>query len=79
MDSITYAEAHSHLAEAMGRVCDDHVPLMIARQDGDSIVMVSRVDYESLEETAYLLRSPANASRLAASLTGIEPGNSELD
>jgi len=52
---------------------------MIARQDGDSIVMVSRVDYESLEETAYLLRSPANASRLAASLTGIEPGNSELD
>jgi antitoxin YefM len=35
---------------------------------------MSLADYESLEETAYLLRSPANAKRLLASLDAIRKG-----
>jgi antitoxin YefM len=68
MDALSYTAARARLAEMMKRVCDDHAPVMITRQNERTVVMLSLEDYEAIEETAYLLRSPANAARLAKSL-----------
>jgi antitoxin YefM len=64
MDSISYTKACANLAEAMDRVCENHDPLIITRSGQESVVMLSLEDFNSLEETAYLLRSPKNARRL---------------
>ena len=64
MDSITYTAARARLASNMNRVCQNHEPLIITRNREQSVVMLSLEDYQALEETAYLLRSPNNAKRL---------------
>jgi antitoxin YefM len=66
MSTITYTAARENLAETMDRVCDDHQPVIVTRQKQRSVVMLSLEDYEALNETAYLLRRPANARRLLA-------------
>jgi antitoxin YefM len=58
----------------MDRVCDDHEPLIITRNGEQSVVMLSLEDYKALEETAFLLRSPANAKRLLASIAQLTAG-----
>jgi antitoxin YefM len=58
----------------MTRVCEDHEPLIITRNNAQSVVMLSLDDYKSLEETAYLLRSPNNARRLLESIAELEAG-----
>ncbi|WP_342450169.1 type II toxin-antitoxin system prevent-host-death family antitoxin [Thiorhodococcus minor] len=52
------------LAEAMDRVVDDHEPIVITRANGKNAVLISQEDFAAWEETAYLLRSPANAADL---------------
>ena len=74
MDAITYSTARANLASTMDRVCNDHEALIITRNGEQSVVMLSLEDYKSLEETAYLLRSPANAKRLLASIEALESG-----
>src|SRR5438067_13027581 len=74
MDAITYSAARANLANTMDRVCDDHEPLIITRSGEQSVVMLSLEDYEALEETAYLLRSPANARRLLAATAQLNAG-----
>jgi antitoxin YefM len=74
MDAITYTHARSHLAETMEQVCDDHAPVIITRKNQRSVVMMSLEDYQALEETAYLLRSPKNARRLLESIAELEAG-----
>ena len=74
MDAITYSTARANLARTMDRVCEDHAPLIITRNGEQSVVMVSLDDYQALEETAYLLRSPANARRLLAAVTQLADG-----
>jgi antitoxin YefM len=73
MDTITYTKARSSLAETMERVCEDHAPVIITKKD-ESVVMMSLADYQSMEETAYLLRSPRNARRLLESMAQLESG-----
>ena len=41
------------------QVNDDRTPIEITSRRGDA-VLLSRVDYDALEETAHLLRVPAN-------------------
>ena len=74
MDAITYSAARANLAKTMDRVCDDHEPLIITRNGEQSVVMLSLEDFQALEETAYLLRSPANAKRLLAATTQLAAG-----
>lgn len=68
MDAITYSHTRQHLAEIMNKVSDDRAPVLITRQSGKPVVMMSLDDYNALEETAYLLRSPKNAKRLMAAV-----------
>jgi antitoxin YefM len=74
MDSITYTAARENLASTMDKVCMDHAPVVITRNRDQSVVMLSLEDYESLEETAYLLRSPVNARRLLEAIHALETG-----
>ncbi len=74
MNALTYSQARSNLAKTMDSVCDDHSPVIITRKNQRSVVMISLEDYESLEETAYLLRSPRNAGRLLESIAELESG-----
>ncbi len=74
MNAISYTAARENLAATMERVCVDHDPVIITRKRSQSVVMLSLEDYESLQETAYLLRSPANAARLSESIAELEKG-----
>lgn len=74
MDTITYTAARENLAQTMQKVCDDHVPVIITRKTAQPVVMMSLEDFEALEETAYLLRSPKNARRLFESVDELESG-----
>ena len=71
---ITYTEARQNLAETMNRVCDHHEPVIITRQKSLSVVLMSLEDYNAIMETAYLLRSPANAARLREALHAADAG-----
>ena len=74
MNAITYTEARSDLANTIKRVCQDHNPIIITRKRENSVVMMSLDDYESITETAYLLRSPKNVRRLLDSIKELEDG-----
>ena len=74
MDAMTYTTARANLAGTMNRVCDDHEALIITRNGEQAVVMLSLEDYNALEETAYLLRTPANAKRLLSAVTQLNAG-----
>ena len=75
MYAITYSAARANLASTMDRVCNDHEALIITRNGEQAVVMISLEDYNALEETAYLLRSPANAKRLLSATAQLNAGN----
>jgi antitoxin YefM len=75
METVTYTSARANLAKTMSKVCDDHSPVIITRKTAQPVVMMSLEDYESLEETAYLLRSHKNARRLLESIAELESGH----
>jgi antitoxin YefM len=74
MKSITYTAARENLASTINRVCEDNAPVVITRNRDQAVVMLSLAEYESLQETAHLLRSPANAKRLLKSIESLERG-----
>ena len=74
MDAISYTAARANLAKTMEKVCNDHTPIIITRKREAAVVMISLDDYQALDETAYLLRAPANARRLLESIAELEAG-----
>jgi len=74
MKSKTYTEARERLSDIIEKVCEDHEPLIITKRRDKAVVMMSLEDYESLKETAYLLRSPRNARQLLESIKELEEG-----
>jgi len=74
MESISYTSARSNLAKTMEKVCNDHSPVAITRKGEGAVVMMSMEDYQALEETAYLLRSPRNMRRLLSAISDLEAG-----
>jgi antitoxin YefM len=74
MEAISYTAARENLAATMQKVCDDRAPIIITRNRDQAVVMISLEEYESLEETAHLLSSPANARRLLESVAELKAG-----
>jgi antitoxin YefM len=74
MRTMTYSKSRAKYAETLNAVVDDREEVVITRSGHDPVVIVSLEDYESLKETAYLLRSPANARRLLDSINRLEDG-----
>jgi len=77
MDAITYSTARAKLADTMDRVCNDHEAIMITRSGQQAVVMMSLDNFNALEETSYLLRSPKNARRLLEAIASLEAGNGQ--
>lgn len=74
MEAIHYTTARQNLAKTMEKVCRDRAPMIITRKSSESVVIMSLEDYEALEETAYLLRSPKNTRRLIESIAQLANG-----
>lgn len=74
MRTMSYTESRAKYAEVLDSVVDDREEVVITRSGREPAVIVSLDDYESLKETAYLLRSPENARRLLASIDQLEAG-----
>ena len=74
MDAISYTTARTNLARTMGKVCEDHAPVIITGKSKNSVVMISLEGYQAMVETTYLLRSPANARQLLESIAEFEAG-----
>ncbi|MHB1171135.1 MAG: type II toxin-antitoxin system Phd/YefM family antitoxin [Lacisediminihabitans sp.] len=74
MKTMTYSESRANYAATLDAVTDDREEVVITRAGREPVVIVSLEDYESLKETAYLLRSPANARRLLESIERLEAG-----
>ncbi|MBN1931656.1 MAG: type II toxin-antitoxin system prevent-host-death family antitoxin [Desulfobacterales bacterium] len=72
MEAITYTAARQNLAKTMEKVCSDRAPVIVTRKSFQSVVIMSLEDFEALEETAYLLRSPKNTRRLIESIAQLE-------
>ncbi|MGM0914198.1 MAG: type II toxin-antitoxin system Phd/YefM family antitoxin [Pseudomonadota bacterium] len=77
MDTITYSHFRNQLAKVLDRVNDDHVPVLITRQNGKPAIVMSVEDFKSYEETAYLMASPRNAQRLNEAIAEVERGEAE--
>ena len=74
MKALSYTALRNTLAKTMEKVCEDHEPIIITRKNEGAVVMLSLEDYESLEETTYLLRSPKNVKRLFESISQLKKG-----
>jgi antitoxin YefM len=74
MNTINYSTFRSNLASVLDKVNDDHVPVLVTRQNGKPAVILSLEDYNSFEETVYLMSSPLNAQRLNQAIADVEAG-----
>jgi len=77
MNAMTYTQIRKNFATAMNKVCADHSPLIITRQNNSPVVMISLEDYNAIEETLYLMRHPKNYSRLSKSIENVQKNEVE--
>ncbi|TMV72582.1 type II toxin-antitoxin system prevent-host-death family antitoxin [Thioclava sp. BHET1] len=74
MKHTTSTDLRANLSAMMDRVNDDHEPMLVTRANGRPVVMISLEDYQAMDETSYLLASPANAAQLRAALDDVAAG-----
>jgi antitoxin YefM len=77
MQVVSFSELRKDMKHIMDMTQDRHEPLIITRKNGN-MVMMSLDDYNSLEETAYILRNPRNAQRILASIAELEAGKGQV-
>lgn len=77
MKTLSYTESRARYAEVLDSVINDREEVVITRAGHEPVVIVSLEDFESLRETAYLMRSPANARRLLDAMERLESGDGE--
>ncbi|ELZ5940628.1 type II toxin-antitoxin system prevent-host-death family antitoxin [Providencia stuartii] len=74
MKTISFSEARNNLKSVLDRVVDDADTTIITPRDSEDAVVMSLEYYNSLMETVYLLRSPANAEHLNKSIAQFKAG-----
>jgi len=74
MNTITYSNARQNLSKTMKKVNNDKEPVIVTSQSNGNVVIVAQDEYDSLVETAYLLRSPKNAQKLLQSMKQAKDG-----
>ncbi|MYW67950.1 type II toxin-antitoxin system prevent-host-death family antitoxin [Streptomyces sp. SID8379] len=75
MRTMTYTESRAKYAETLNAVVDDREEVIVTRAGREPVVIVALAEYESLKETAYLLRSPENARRILQAIENLENGD----
>lgn len=74
MRVVSFTEARNGLKAVLDNVVNDADTTVITRRDSEDAVVMSLDYYNSLMETVYLLKSPANAAHLAKSISQYEKG-----
>lgn len=69
---VTYTQARQNLKDIGDKVCNDSTPIRIQRKNGGDLVILSADDFDSMEETLYLMRSPKNAARLSKAMERVK-------
>lgn len=77
MEILNFTQARQNFKDVLDRVTNDADCTVIVRRDGDDAVIMSKSHYDSIMETLYLMRSPANAQRLIESIKAVEAGQIE--
>jgi len=72
--TVSYSHARQHLAEILDEVEESRDVAVIRRRGHEDMALIPAEELSSLKETAYLLRSPANAARLLAALNRARRG-----
>lgn len=75
MDTMSYSAFRNRLAGTLDKVNNDHKPILITRQNGKPVVVMSLEDFQAYEETAYLMASPSNAERLNQAVAEVDAGH----
>lgn len=68
MNAISYSDLRKNLKKYLDEVYSGHYPLIITRKNDENLVMLSLEEYNSLQETQYLLSNSANARHLEESV-----------
>jgi antitoxin YefM len=77
MNILSFTEARAGFKAVMDTVCKDHEPTVITRVSGEHVVMLSLDDFNSMQETMYLLGSAKNATRLMESIAQLKAGKAK--
>lgn len=77
MQTVTYSEARDNLKAVMDKAAADRAPVMITRQRGENVVLVSASEWAGMEETLHLMASPANARHLMEGIARLDAGKGE--
>ena len=78
MEITTYSNFRQHLKSFLDKVMESKTPLYVKRTKGEGVVVLSKSDYESMEETLYLLSSEKNRTHLLESIKQAEKGEVEI-
>ena len=74
MDVVTYTDARASLKDVMDRVIHDHVEVVVTRKKREAIVMISLDEYNAIQETLHLQKSPENVRRLQSAIAQLNAG-----
>ena len=74
MDVMTYTDARASLKDVMDRVIHDRVEVIVTRKKREAVVMISLDEYNAIQETLHLQKSPENARRLQSSIAQLNAG-----
>ena len=74
MQTATFTQTRQHLASTMDSVVANHNPVTITRQNKEAVVMISLEDFKAMQETAYLMQSVNNATRINEAIQQLESG-----
>jgi antitoxin YefM len=77
MQTVTYSEARDNLKAVMDKAEADRAPILITRQRGENVVMVSASEWAGMEETLHLMSSPSNAKHLLEGIARLDAGEGE--
>jgi antitoxin YefM len=74
MEVTTYSKFRENMKSYLDDVVNDQKPLYVTRANGEDVVVLSKSDYEGLQETYYLMSSPKNAERLLSAIKELDEG-----
>ena len=74
MHIVTYTDARKHLKDVMDHAIHDKTETVITRSHQEAVVVVGKEEWDAIQETLYLLTSPANARRLRESVAQLDAG-----
>lgn len=75
MTAVNFTTARAEFAKTIEQAVENHMPILITRRKGGNAVLISEEDFKSYEETAYLMQSINNASRLNSAIESLRAGN----